>query len=529
MISDVRITPAAGFADGTTQVQLSAAATDPNNDLSNLTVDLSSIEGANNHPMALINGRYEASFVVMGNAPAGPRTFNITATDAKGNTAQASANYTVWARATSDIIWDGDTKNEGIPLAGGTSNPESRIFVAQTGGNKAPISMRAHLQPGPEPYAYVTWDFAEFNDARMIDFRPKRYLNFSILVPNGGGRQDFDLQIYFKDRFGESTQSLNLKAGGYLTSFTGNYQQVRIPIADLLRNSTIDASKIAWMGLLAERLPTLGSHVQVDDIYLSGSPVADVTIETQPALCGGRGKIEVKSIIGGTSNYRFRFANSAWQTSPLFENVPQGTWDVRIEGDNGFVYIETVVIPGTPGIQGALQVDNAAGNVDLTMTTGSGNYTYQWSNGATTQDLSNVPSGTYEVLVTDNTRGCTLRLTATVARAGAVTFAVRNANCLIYGTITATVTGGTGGYRYFIDGVANPSGADNNVFNQLIPGTYTIRVTGNGGLDFTQDVTVGGLMNNMSIGNTVNNHHGDIDITMSGAAADIPTCGRMAP
>lgn len=514
-LRDVRIQPAEGFADGTTPVTISAIATDPNNDLQSVTVDLSPIGGANNQGLTLANGRYSASFTVPREAPPGPRTFNVTATDAKGNTAAGSANFYVWSPASSDIIWDGDTKNVGVAEA--SSNPESRIFVAQTGGNKGPISLRAHLQPNPEPYAYVTWDLAEFNDARMIDVRQKRYLNFSVLIPNGGGRTDFDLQIYFKDRFGESTQVLGLKAGGYLTSYTGNYQNVRIPIADLLANSPINPAKIAWMGLLSERLPDPGTHVQLDDIYLSGSPVADVQIETQAATCGNNGRIEVKDVTGGSGNYRYRLGASAFQSSPVFENLNANTYDLRIEGDGGFVYVETIVLTGGSGLQGNLSVANASGNIDLTITGGSGNYTYRWSNNATTEDLTNVPSGDYEVNVTDNTTGCTFRGTATVTRTQAVSFNVKDANCSPNGIITATVANASGTYQYYINGNPNPQGINNNMFTQLAPGVYTIRVTGTG-LDFSQDVTMGGNLNDMVIRNVTDHHHGNIDITMEGGS-----------
>lgn len=519
VLTDIRINPAAGFADGTTPVTVSAIATDPNNDLASVTIDLSSIGGANNHALVLTNGRYTTTFTVPPVAPPGARTLNITAKDQKGNTAEGSANYYVWSRASSDIIWDGDTKNEGS--AEESSNAQSRIFVAQTGGNKGPISMRAHLQPNPEPFAFVTWDFAEFVDARMIDVRQKRYLNFSVLVPNGGGRQDFDLQIYFKDRFGESTQVLGLKARGYLTSYTGNYQDVRIPIADLLANSAIDPSKIAWMGLLSERLPNLGTHVQLDDIYLSGNPVADVQIETQPAVCLTNGRIEVKSVTSTSGNYRYSLAGGAFQASPIFNNLRAGTYDLRIEGDGGFVYVETIVLTGGPGVQGNVQVDNATGNVNLTITSGSGNYSYRWSNNATTEDLTNVASGAYTVNVTDNVTGCTFTAVANVARTTIqVTYNLKPAQCSPNGIITVNPITGSGNIRYFIDGQPNPRGADQPMFTLLAPGTYRIRVTGDNGLDNTQDVILGGTLMDYSIGHVVNQHHGDIDITITGGSGN---------
>ena len=42
------------------------------------------------------------------------------------------------------------------------------------------------------------------------------------------------------------------------------------------------------------------------------------------------------------------------------------------------------------------------GAIDITVTGGSGKYSYKWDNGATTQDIKNLSDGTYTVTVTDN-------------------------------------------------------------------------------------------------------------------------------
>ncbi|WP_126247164.1 glycoside hydrolase family 44 protein [Chitinophaga rhizosphaerae] len=515
VLSDVRINPAAGFADGITPVQLSVLASDPNNDLASVTVDLSPVGGANNQPLLLVNGRYTASFTVPATTPPGPRSFHITATDQKGNTAQIKVDYLVWGRASSDVIWDGDTKNPGIVHS--TSNNASLLVVRPTGGNKGPINMSAHIEPNPEPFAYVFWDLAQDVDARMVDLRQKRYLNFSIRFPNTAGLGNFDLQIFLKDRFGGGSNAAFLLRDKYLTQLSGNYQQVRIPLADMVNGAEIDPSKVALIGFLSEQMPNSGVDFQVDDIYLSGSPVADVEIVTQPSACGNNGRIEVKKVVPPSGNYQYSIGGAA-QASPVFENLQPGQFDLRITGPDNFVYVETVVISGGQGLQGNIQVNDQAGDIDLTITGGSGNYIFAWSNNATTEDLTNVPSGDYTVNVKDNVSGCTYHGTAKVTRQQVVLFTVKNAQCFPNGIITATVSNGSGVYQYYINGKANPNGINSNIFGQLEPGVYTIRVTNANGFDYSQAVTMGGTLNDLLITQTIDHRYGNIDITITGGS-----------
>ncbi|HMQ61345.1 MAG TPA: HYR domain-containing protein, partial [Flavilitoribacter sp.] len=65
----------------------------------------------------------------------------------------------------------------------------------------------------------------------------------------------------------------------------------------------------------------------------------------------------------------------------------------------------TVTAPGTPG--------SSDGGIDLDLSGGYGPFTYMWSNGATTEDLTGIAAGTYTVTVTD-TNHCASKYTITV-------------------------------------------------------------------------------------------------------------------
>ena len=53
------------------------------------------------------------------------------------------------------------------------------------------------------------------------------------------------------------------------------------------------------------------------------------------------------------------------------------------------------------------------GSIDLTVSGGSGSYTYSWDNGSTSEDISSLSAGTYTVVVTD-TWGCSETISATI-------------------------------------------------------------------------------------------------------------------
>ena len=131
------------------------------------------------------------------------------------------------------------------------------------------------------------------------------------------------------------------------------------------------------------------------------------------------------------------------------------------------------------------------GFIDVTVGGGTGNYTYSWSNGETTEDLSDIGVGTYTVTATDE-NGCFIDITVEITEPEGMELTETHSNYNGFGvscngasdgSIDVTVTGGAGNYTYSWN-----NGETTEDISDLTAGTYTLTVTDDNGCQ--QDITV---------------------------------------
>jgi hypothetical protein len=120
------------------------------------------------------------------------------------------------------------------------------------------------------------------------------------------------------------------------------------------------------------------------------------------------------------------------------------------------------------------------GTITVTPSAGTPPYTYLWSNGATTQNLTGLTASSYSVMITDNL-GCTFTLSAAVTQPSALTLTaptITTTNGGYNGTIKVNPTGGTTPYAY--SWKYNNGGASittQTLSTTHVGGAYTVTVT----------------------------------------------------
>lgn len=117
---------------------------------------------------------------------------------------------------------------------------------------------------------------------------------------------------------------------------------------------------------------------------------------------------------GGTAPHTFTWSNGTVETteenhsSITITNPGEELYSVTITDDFGFELIldqMEINCAFAPQISAVVTdvncIEGTLGNIDITVAGGSEQYEYQWSNGATTEDISDLTSGSYGVTVTD--------------------------------------------------------------------------------------------------------------------------------
>jgi uncharacterized delta-60 repeat protein len=217
--------------------------------------------------------------------------------------------------------------------------------------------------------------------------------------------------------------------------------------------------------------------------------------ECDMVTCVGRGLTFTPTATNGLA-YAWNFGDnsSSSQPAPNHTYVTAGTYTVNLQltDANGCISTQSQKVCVFPKvILNAISMNPSCntvnnGMIDLTVSGGAPGttFTYQWSSGQTTQDISGLGAGTYTVTVTDMETGCSQVLSTALSVPIPPKYGIAGQSGFCQGG-SATLDAGLGYSSYLWS-----TGATTQTITVSAAGTYSVTVTTLAGCQFTASKTV---------------------------------------
>jgi uncharacterized protein (DUF2141 family) len=261
------------------------------------------------------------------------------------------------------------------------------------------------------------------------------------------------------------------------------------------------------------------------NVTVGGCICVDI-VNVNPTTCGLDNGSVTATTTSSSSTVTYRLYNSAdtlidtvtaLQPYGIFSNLDAGSYYITAtDTSGGFGTSQSFVIQDSNPLDfGLYVVPNAScddagtpiGKIFVTGQTGTGPYTYLWSNGGITSSITGLTEGVYSVQVTDS-GGCSTTKQGTITRVNALAFgsfvAVPPTCFENDGSLTLTVVGGTEPFYYSA-----------STGNQIVSYSrqFTLSNIGNGTYEFA--VTDAGLCK-LYVGTTLQSEGGISSVSVTG-------------
>lgn len=254
-------------------------------------------------------------------------------------------------------------------------------------------------------------------------------------------------------------------------------------------------------------------------------PAATATAVNVKCKNGTDGSV-LLSVSGGTSPYNYAWSNSI-QTQQLTD-VAAGTYSVTVTDANGCIatasseVTEPALLTATATASNATCNGGSNGSIDLTVSGGTGSYSYVWSNTTLAEDVSGLTAGSYSVTVTD-ANGCNTTASAVITEPAKINVSATGPGSVCTGSAISLTAAGGVSYRW-----SGPDGFSSNLQNPTITdalltnaGVYTATVTDANGCSNSAMVTV--AVNECRINAGIYPTEVNCSIFNSGKAVVLPT------
>lgn len=209
----------------------------------------------------------------------------------------------------------------------------------------------------------------------------------------------------------------------------------------------------------------------------------ELSVSTVGIGCNGTntGSATVE-IEGGVEPYFIQWDSGAGNANTAtVSNLASGVYSVAVIDANGCIAVADAIINQPAGMMSSLTSTDvkcfgeSSGTASAMVTGGNSPYQYQWSNGATTPDITGLPIGTFTVTITDAT-GCSRTDSVVVETPAELVINLSPSETLCIndpsGNVVANVTGGVPPYAYQWD-----NGQTTADLNNVLAGTYCLTIS----------------------------------------------------
>ena len=219
-------------------------------------------------------------------------------------------------------------------------------------------------------------------------------------------------------------------------------------------------------------------------VNTTASVTASVVVDNMVFCNGGNNGSATVSAVGGLLPHTYSWNTSPVQTNATATGLTAGTWTATVFDNAGCTDAVTVVITEPPLLSAAILTSSdpncfggSDGTATVTVSGGSGSYTYSWGpTGGTLVTGTGLSAGIlYTVTVTDSL-SCVATATITLGEPAVLVLSIAgtdpSCNGGSNGSANLTVSGGSPGYNYLWS-----NGPISEDITNVVAGTYTVTVT----------------------------------------------------
>ena len=318
-----------------------------------------------------------------------------------------------WAGNFFDIENDGD-EDLYVSCMKDFTGSQNKVYVNQFVETGMEVFTEPYVNglPGDTAQSYANAIF-DFNDDGKLDIIVPNNGSDTIhlwenIVSNSNNWVKFTVEGTVSNRDGYGTR-VEIWAGGkhyvrghycgdaYLNQ---NSEKIHFGIGTA---SMVDSVAIHWLSGITDVLTDLSPNQTYNVVENSTNPIP-VNVNVVHADCHGSDGEATATPGGGVGPYTYEWTSGDMTATAT--SLAEGNYLVTVTDSNGdrgigFASINNIGVI-TCDIAVTMSTNGVGGAADLTVTGGKAPFTYSWSNSATTEDISGLAPGAYEVVVVDD-------------------------------------------------------------------------------------------------------------------------------